>query len=91
MCHCYIVYLIESMNSRVIMNAIFYLFGSTIMFFIGFYLGWQKGVAEGKSQGFIEGIKTAMVEVDRLMKGGLRSTLDWETTQRLLKEKMSRN
>jgi len=29
--------------------------------------------------------------VEKYSNGGLKSTLDWETTQRLLKEQMSKN
>lgn len=61
------------------------------MFFAGYYLGMQQGHKDGKSLGFNEGVRITLKEVDRYMKGGLESPLDWDTAQRLIREKMSRN
>ena len=73
------------------MSAIVYLIGSTVMFFAGFYIGFQKGDENGRSSGFDEGVKATLTEMDRYMKGGLKSPLDWETAQQLMREKMSKN
>lgn len=73
------------------MEPITYLVGSTILYFIGYYLGMKQGEKNGRSIGFNEGINVALKEIDRYMRGGLQSTLDWETAQRLLQEKMSKN
>lgn len=64
---------------------------TNVVFFIGYFIGKQKGVVEGKKEGFVDGMNTTFKEVEKLMNSGLTSTLDWETTQRLLNEKMSRN
>ena len=64
---------------------------TNVVFFIGYFVGKQKGVVEGKREGFLDGMKTTFKEVEKLMNSSLTSTLDWETTQRLLNEKMSRN
>ncbi|MFD2532540.1 hypothetical protein ACFSVN_08795 [Gracilimonas halophila] len=73
------------------MSAIVYLIGSTVMFFTGFYIGFQKGHENGYSSGFDEGVNATLNEMDRFMKGGLKSPLDWETAQQLMREKMSKN
>ncbi|MFP8489188.1 hypothetical protein ACKGJO_08790 [Gracilimonas sp. Q87] len=73
------------------MNALVYLIGTTVMFFIGYYLGMQQGHKDGKLAGFNEGLRVALQEIDQYMKGGLESPLDWDTAQRLMREKMSRN
>lgn len=39
----------------------------------------------------MEGAQIALELVDKHMKGGLTSVLDWETAQRLLNEQMSHN
>ena len=54
-------------------------------------IGKGKGINEGRRLGYIDGINTTLEELKKLMTGGLKSTLDWETTQRLLNEKMSKN
>ena len=64
---------------------------TNVVFFIGYFVGKQKGVVEGKSEGFLDGMNTTFRGVEKLMNSGLKSTLDWETTQRLLKEQMSKN
>jgi len=73
------------------MSAIIYLVGSTVMFFAGFYIGFQKGVENGRLSGFDDGVKAILKEMDRYMKGGLKSPLDWETAQQLMRERMSKN
>jgi|GEM_PF-3945092 len=73
------------------MDAIFYLIGSTVLFIAGFYIGYSKGEENGRLNGFKDGINTTLTEIDSLMKGGLRSPLDWETAQQLMNEKMGRN
>ena len=64
---------------------------TNVVFFIGYFVGKQKGVVEGKKEGFVDGMNTTLKEVEKLMNSDLTSTLDWETTQRLLNEKMSKN
>lgn len=61
------------------------------MYFIGYYIGNQQGHKDGVVKGFDDGVKVALHEVDRYMRGGLTSSLDWETAQRLLREKMCKN
>lgn len=67
------------------------------MFLIGFFVGQAQKVTELKNaqksyeQGLMEGAQIALELVDKHMKGGLTSVLDWETAQRLLNEQMSRN
>ncbi|MFP8488486.1 hypothetical protein ACKGJO_05240 [Gracilimonas sp. Q87] len=73
------------------MSALTYLIGSTTLFFIGFYLGFDKGIRNGRSEGFNDGIQVALQEVDRLMRGGLKTPLDWDTARQLMQEKMSKN
>ena len=63
---------------------------TNVVFFIGYFVGKQKGVVEGVKEGFVEGMNTTLKEV-KTENSGLTSTLDWETTQRLLNEKMSKN
>ena len=61
----------------------------------GFVKGSQEGAADGfrrgAQEGFAKGIKAALEELDKAMRGGLTSALDWETAQRLLRERMGRN
>lgn len=68
------------------------LLGVSIALFIGYLLGKKEGLSSGYTRGLYEGAEETLKLVDKYSNnGGLRSTLDWETTQRLLKEKMSRN
>lgn len=73
------------------MEILFILIITNTVFFIGFMIGKGKGINEGRRLGYIDGINTTLDELKKLMTGGLKSTLDWETTQRLLNEKMSKN
>ena len=73
------------------MEAIYYLIGSTLLFISGFYLGMRKGEEQGRIIGFQDGIKTTLTEIDYVMKGGLKTPLDWETAQQLLRQKMGKN
>ena len=70
---------------------------ASTMFLVGFFVGQAQKVAELKTtqksyeQGLMEGAQITLELVDKHMKGGLTSVLDWETAQRLLREQMSRN
>lgn len=70
---------------------------SSTMFLIGYYMGQAQEQTELKTtqknyeQGLYEGAQIALELMDKHMKGGLTSVLDWETAQRLLKEQMSKN
>ena len=68
------------------------LLGISTAFFIGYLLGKKEGLSSGYTKGIYEGAEETLKLVDKYSNnGGLKSTLDWETTQRLLKEKMSKN
>lgn len=73
------------------MSAVFYIIGSTIMFVFGFMLGNRQGWKEGNRRGVTEGVKMTLEEIHKAETRGLRSSLDWETTQRLLDERISKN
>lgn len=72
-------------------------------FLFGYLVGQAQGVANSANiggvktgvksyqEGLFEGAQIALELVDKHMKGGLTSVLDWETAQRLLREQMSRN
>ena len=62
-----------------------------VIYVIGYFIGEEKGRTEGMTEDFQDGIRITLNEVNKLMNGRLKSTLDWETTERLLNEKMSRN
>ena len=76
---------------------------ASTMFLVGFFVGQAQGVTTASKlggaktgvktyqDGLIDGAQIALELVDKHMKGGLTSVLDWETAQRLLNEKMSRN
>jgi hypothetical protein len=49
------------------------------------------GLSSGYTRGLYEGAEETLKLIEKYSNGGLKSTLDWETTQRLLKEQMSRN
>ena len=62
------------------------------MIVLGYIFGYQKGLKEGNQNGVIQGVKMIYSEeIYKAENGGLSSTLDWETTQRMLNEKMSKN
>ena len=68
------------------------LLATSIALFIGYLLGKKEGLSSGYTRGLYEGAEETLKLVEKYSKnGGLKSTLDWETTQRLLKEQMSRN
>ena len=72
-------------------------------FFIGYAVGRHQGFLKGSQEGandayrkgaqegFIKGMQAALEELDKAMRGGLSSPLDWETAQRLLRERMGLN
>ncbi|MBU94262.1 MAG: hypothetical protein CL669_01565 [Balneola sp.] len=65
---------------------------SSITLFIGYIIGKKEGLSSGYTKGIYEGVEETLKLVEKYSKnGGLKSTLDWETTQRLLKEQMSKN
>ena len=65
---------------------------TSIALFIGYLLGKKEGLSSGYTRGIYEGAEETLKLVEKYSNnGGLKSTLDWETTQRLLKEQMSRN
>ena len=63
----------------------------SIALFIGYLIGKKEGLSSGYCKGIYEGAEETLKLVDKYSNGGLKSTLDWETTQRLLKEQMSKN
>ena len=67
------------------------LLATSIALFIGYILGKKEGLSSGYTKGIYEGAEETLKLVDKYSNGGLKSTLDWETTQRLLKEQMSKN
>ena len=64
---------------------------SSITLFVGYVIGKKEGLSNGYTKGIYEGAEETLKLVEKYSNGGLKSTLDWETTQRLLKEQMSRN
>lgn len=73
------------------MDALIYLIGTIVLFLVGFFAGWNKGVEAGKTEGYREGVQESLREVDKIMRGGLNSTLDWESSQQMLREKLWKN
>lgn len=73
------------------MDAVAYLIGTIVLFLVGFFAGWNKGVENGKIEGHREGVQDTLKEVDKLMRGGLQSTLDWESSQQMLRERLWKN
>ena len=67
------------------------LFLSSITLFAGYVIGKKEGLSSGYTKGIYEGAEETLKIVVKYSNGGLQSTLDWETTQRLLKEQMSKN
>ena len=65
---------------------------SSITLFIGYVIGKKEGLSSGYTKGIYEGAEETLKLVEKYSNtSGLKSTLDWETTQRLLKEQMSKN
>ena len=63
----------------------------SIALFIGYIIGKKEGLSSGYTKGIYEGAEETLKLVEKYSNGGLKSTLDWETTQRLLKEQMNKN
>ena len=64
----------------------------SIALFIGYIIGKKEGLSSGYTKGIYEGAEETLKLVEKYSNtSGLKSTLDWETTQRLLKEQMSKN
>ena len=71
--------------------SIVFLISSTALF-IGYIIGKKEGLSSGYTKGIYEGAEETLKLVEKYSNtSGLKSTLDWETTQRLLKEQMSKN
>ena len=65
---------------------------SSITLFVGYIIGKKEGLSSGYTKGIYEGAEETLKLVEKYSNtSGLKSTLEWETTQRLLKEKMSKN
>jgi hypothetical protein len=65
---------------------------SSITLFVGYVIGKKEGLSSGYIKGIYEGAEETLKLVEKYSNNdGLKSTLDWETTQRLLKEQMSKN
>ena len=64
---------------------------SRITLFVGYVIGKKEGLSSGYTEGIYDGAEETLKLVEKYSNGGLKSTLDWETTQRLLKEQMSKN
>ena len=65
---------------------------SSTALFIGYIIGKKEGLSSGYMKGIYEGAEETLKLVEKYSNtSGLKSTLDWETTQRLLKEQMSKN
>ena len=65
---------------------------SSITLFIGYIIGKKEGLSSGYSKGIYEGAEETLKLIEKYSNnGGLKSTLNWETTQRLLKEQLSKN
>ena len=55
-------------------------------------IGKKEGLSNGYTKGIYKGAEETLKLVEKYSdNGGLKSTLDRETTQRLLKEQMSEN
>ena len=65
---------------------------SSITLFVGYVIGKKEGLSSGYTKGIYEGAEETLKLVEKSSDtSGLKSPLDWETTQRLLKEQMSKN
>ena len=59
---------------------------SSITLFVGYIIGKKEGLSNGYTKGIYEGEGEILKLVEKHSNyGGLKSTLDWETTQRLLR------
>ena len=68
------------------------LLATSIALFIGYLLGKKEGLSSVYTKGIYDGAEETLKLVEKYNNnGGLKSTLDWETTQRLLSERMSKN
>ena len=68
------------------------LLATSIALFIGYIVGKKEGLSSGYTKGIYEGAEETLKLVEKYSNtSSLKSTLDWETTQRLLKEQMSKN
>ena len=68
------------------------LLATSIAMFVGYIIGKKEGLNSGYTKGIYEGAEETLKLVEKYSNtSGLKSTLDWETTQRLLKEQMSKN
>ena len=68
------------------------LLATSIALFIGYIIGKKEGLSSGYTKGIYEGAEETLKLVEKYSNtSGLKSTLDWETTQRLLMEQMSKN
>ena len=68
------------------------LLATSIAMFVGYIIGKKEGLSSGYMKGIYEGAEETLKLVEKYSNtSGLKSTLDWETTQRLLKEQMSKN
>ena len=68
------------------------LLATSIAMFVGYIIGKKEGFSSGYTKGIYEGAEETLKLVEKYSNNaGLKSTLDWETTQRLLKEQMSKN
>ena len=64
----------------------------SIALFIGYIIGKKEGLSSGYTKGIYEGAEETLKLVEKYSNSsGLKSTLDWETTQRLLREQISKN
>ena len=65
---------------------------SSITLFVGYIIGKKEGLSNDYTKGIYEGAEETLKLAEKYSNnGGLKSTLDWETTQRLLKEQMNKN
>ena len=63
---------------------------ASMALFAGYLIGKKEGISIGYSNGIFHGAEETLKLVEKY-NTGLKSTLDFETTQRLLKERMSKN
>ena len=58
---------------------------SSITLFVGYIIGKKEGSSSGYNKGIYEGAEETLKLVEKYSNDRLKSTLDWETTQRLLR------
>jgi hypothetical protein len=58
---------------------------SSITLFVGYVIGKKEGLSSGYTKSIYEGAEETLKLVEKYSNDGLKSTLDWETTQRLLR------